>query len=59
MNYETTKYISCFSLQAYKKHVQPGSSLHQATLGLSHKPKCVPNRLQPIGVAHESLDHFI
>jgi len=35
------------------------SFLHQIILDLSHKPKCIPNRLQTTGVAHQSPDRFI
>ena len=42
-----------------QKHFQTGSFLHQIILDLSHKPKCIPNRFQTTGVAHQSLDCFI
>ena len=48
-----------FFTLSLQKHVYPGSFLHQTTLVLNHKPKCIPNRLQTIGVALESLDRFI
>ena len=42
-----------------QKHFQTGSFLHQIILHLSHKPKCIPNRLQTTGVANQSLYRFI
>jgi len=42
-----------------QKHVQFDSLLDQTTLDLSHNPRCIPNKLQTIGVAHKFLDRFI
>jgi len=37
-----------------QKHFQLATCLHQIILDLSHQPKCIPNRLQTLGVAHRS-----